>query len=88
MKLKDVSFLIRVYSVLMSNDKVRSPLTDMINIFLTLHEIVFRIKYIKKISINEIKKILMLENGLRKLFRINEIKIIMSVTGVHNKATY
>jgi hypothetical protein len=88
MKLKDVSFLIRVYSVLMSNDKVRSPLTDMINIFLTLHEIVFRIKYIKKISINEIKKILMLENGLRKLFRISEIKIIMPVTGVHNKATY
>jgi hypothetical protein len=67
MKLKDVSFLIRVYSVLMSNDKVRSPLTDMINIFLTLHEIVFRIKYIKKISINEIKKILMLEHGLRGL---------------------
>jgi hypothetical protein len=33
MKLKDVSFLIRVYSVLMSNDKVRSPLTDMIHIF-------------------------------------------------------
>jgi hypothetical protein len=88
MKLKDVSFLIRVYSVFMSNDKVRSPLTDMINIFLTLHEIVFRIKYIKKISINEIKKILMLEHGLRKLFRINEIKIIMPVTGVHNKATY
>ena len=61
MKLKDVSFLIRVYSVLMSNDKVRSPLTDMINIFLTLHEIVFRIKYIKKISINEIKQIIMSE---------------------------
>ena len=79
MKLKDVSFLIRVYSVLMSNDKVRSPLTDMINIFLTLHEIVFRIKYIKKISINEIKKILMSENGLRKLFRINEIKILCSI---------
>jgi hypothetical protein len=30
----------------------------------------------------------MSENGLRKLFRINEIKIIMSVTGLHNKATY
>jgi hypothetical protein len=27
----------------------------------------------------------MSENGLRKLFRINEIKIIMSVTGLHNK---
>jgi hypothetical protein len=30
----------------------------------------------------------MSENGLRKLFRINEIKILMSVTGLHNKATY
>jgi hypothetical protein len=29
----------------------------------------------------------MLENGLRKLFRINKIKILMSVTGLHNKAT-
>ena len=38
---------------------------------------------------NEIKKkILMSENGLRKLFRINKIKIIMSVAGLHNKATY
>jgi hypothetical protein len=34
------------------------------------------------------KKILMLENGLRKLFRINKIKILMSVTGLHNIATY
>jgi hypothetical protein len=79
MKLKDASFLIRIYSFLMSNNKVRSPLTDMINIFMTLYEK----------SINEIKKqILISENGLRKLFRINEIKIIMSVTGLHNKATY
>ena len=31
---------------------------------------------------------LMSENGLRKLFRINEIKIIMSVTGLRNRATY
>ena len=31
---------------------------------------------------------LMSENGLRKLFRINKIKILMSVTGLHNKATY
>ena len=30
----------------------------------------------------------MSENRLRKLFRINKIKIIMSVTGLHNKATY
>jgi hypothetical protein len=30
----------------------------------------------------------MSENGLRKLFRINEIKILISVTGLHNKATY
>jgi hypothetical protein len=30
----------------------------------------------------------MSENGLRKLFRINEIKILMSVPGLHNKATY
>ena len=30
----------------------------------------------------------MSENGLRKLFRINEIKMFMSVTGHHNKATY
>jgi hypothetical protein len=30
----------------------------------------------------------MSENGLRKLFRIHKIKIIMSVTGLHNKATY
>ena len=42
MKLKDASFLIRIYSFLMSNNKVRSPLTDMINIFM-LYEIVFRI---------------------------------------------
>ena len=44
MKLKvDASFLIRIYSFLMSNNKVRSTLTDMINIFMTLHETVFRI---------------------------------------------
>ena len=30
----------------------------------------------------------MSENGLRKLFRINKINIIISVTGIHNKATY
>jgi hypothetical protein len=30
----------------------------------------------------------MSENGLRKVFRINEIQILMSVTGLHNKATY
>jgi hypothetical protein len=30
----------------------------------------------------------MSENGLHKLFRINKIKIIMSVTGLHIKATY
>jgi hypothetical protein len=46
MKLKDASFLIRNYSFLMSNNKVRSPLTDMINIVMTLHEIVFRIHLI------------------------------------------
>ena len=57
MKLKDASSLIRIYSFLMSNNKVRSPLTDMINNFMTLYEIVFRINLIKKISINEIKKI-------------------------------
>ena len=44
MKLKvDASFLIRIYSFFMSNNKVRSTLTDMINIFMTLHETVFRI---------------------------------------------
>jgi hypothetical protein len=44
MKLKYASFLIRIYSFLMSNNKVRSPLTDMINIYMTLiYEIVFRI---------------------------------------------
>ena len=43
MKLKNASFLIRIYSFLMSNNKVRSPLTDMINIFMMLYEIVFRI---------------------------------------------
>jgi hypothetical protein len=80
MKLKDASFLIRIYSFFMSNNKVQSPLTDMINIFMTLYEIVFRI--------NEIKKKFMSENGLRKVFRINKIKILMSVTGLHNKATY
>ena len=44
----------------------------------------------KKKFVNEIKKkkILMSESGLRKLFRINKIKILMSVTGLHNKATY
>jgi hypothetical protein len=36
MKLKDASFLIRIYSFLMSNNKVQSPLTDMITIFMTL----------------------------------------------------
>ena len=56
MKLKDAFFLIRIYSFLISNNKVRSPLTDMINIFMTLYEIVFRINEIKRISINEIKK--------------------------------
>jgi hypothetical protein len=43
MKLKDASFLIRFYSFLISNNKVQSPLTDMINIFMTLYEIVFHI---------------------------------------------
>jgi hypothetical protein len=86
MKLQDASFLIIIYSFLMSNNKVRNPLTDTINMFMTLYEIVFRIYYITNISINEIKK--MSENGLRELFRINKIKIIMSVTGLHNKATY
>jgi hypothetical protein len=43
MKLKDASFLIRIYYVLISNNKVRSPLTNMITIFMTLYEIVFRI---------------------------------------------
>ena len=56
MKLKEAYFLIRIYSFLMSNNKVRSPLTDMINIFMMLYEIVFRINQIKKISINEMKK--------------------------------
>ena len=39
MKLKDASFLIRIYSFLMSNNKVRSPLTDVINICMMLYEI-------------------------------------------------
>ena len=56
MKLKDVFFLIIIYSFLISNNKVRSPLTDILNIFMTLYEIVFRINKIKQISINEIKK--------------------------------
>jgi hypothetical protein len=43
MKLKDASFLIRIYYFLMSNNKVRSPLTDTLNISMTLYEIVFRI---------------------------------------------
>jgi hypothetical protein len=30
----------------------------------------------------------MSENGLRKLFRINKIKILMSVTGLQNKAAH
>jgi hypothetical protein len=30
----------------------------------------------------------MSENRLSKLFRINKIQILMSVTGIHNKATY
>jgi hypothetical protein len=57
MKLKDAFFLIIIYSFLISNNKVRSPLTDILNIFMTLYEIVFRINKIKQISINEIKKI-------------------------------
>jgi hypothetical protein len=56
MKLKDASFLIRIYSFSMSNNKVQSPLTDMINIFMTLYKIVFRKNKIKKNSIYEIKK--------------------------------
>jgi hypothetical protein len=44
MKLKDASFLFRIYSFLMSNNKVQSLLTDMMNIFMTLYEIVFSIK--------------------------------------------
>jgi hypothetical protein len=56
MKLKDASFLIIIYSFLISNNKVRNPLTDTVNMFMTLYEIVFRINYIKNISINEIKK--------------------------------
>jgi hypothetical protein len=32
MKLKDASFLIRIYSFLMSNNKVRNLLTDMISL--------------------------------------------------------
>jgi hypothetical protein len=43
MKLKDDSFLIRIYSCLMSNNKVRSLLTDMIHIDMALHGMVFRI---------------------------------------------
>ena len=43
MKLKDASLLIRMYSFLMSNNEVQSPLTDMIHICMTLYEIVFRI---------------------------------------------
>jgi hypothetical protein len=43
MKLKDASFLTIIYSFVMSNNKVRSPLTDMINSFMTFYEIVFRI---------------------------------------------
>ena len=56
MKLKDASFLIRIYYFLTSNNKLRSPLTDMIIIVMTLYEIVFRINQIKKNSISEIKK--------------------------------
>ena len=68
MKLKDAFFLIMIYSFLISNNKVRSPLTDIIHIFMTLYEIVFRINKIKQISINEIKKkIIMSENGLRTI---------------------
>jgi hypothetical protein len=48
MKLKDASFLIRIHSFFMSNNKVRSPLIDIINMFMTLYEIVFRINQIKK----------------------------------------
>jgi hypothetical protein len=44
--------------------------------------------YQKHIYKRNKKKFLMSENGLRKLFRINKIKIIISVTGLHNKATY
>jgi hypothetical protein len=43
MKLKDASFLIGIHSFFMSNNKVRSPLTDTISIVMTLYEIVFRI---------------------------------------------
>jgi hypothetical protein len=43
MKLKDASFLIRIHSFFMSNNKVRSPLTHTISIVMTLYEIVFRI---------------------------------------------
>jgi hypothetical protein len=39
MKLKDASFLIRIYSFLVNTNKVRSALTDMINIFMTLYNI-------------------------------------------------
>jgi len=46
MKLKEASVLIIIYSFSMSSKKVRNPLTDMINIFMTLHEIVFRIHLI------------------------------------------
>jgi hypothetical protein len=89
MKLKDASFSIRIYSFFMSNNKVRSPLTDMTNIFMTWYEIVFRINKIKNNIYKQNKKtILMSENGLCKLFPISEIKILISVTGLHNKATY
>jgi hypothetical protein len=39
MKLKDAYFLIRIYYFSISNNKVRSPLTDMIHIFMMSYEI-------------------------------------------------
>ena len=68
----------------MSNNKVTERVNRHDKYFYDIYEIVFRINYIKKISINEKKIVfLMSENRLRKLFRINEIRILMSVTGLH-----
>ena len=68
----------------MSNNKVRSALTDMINIFYDVIRNSISHKLNKRnIYKRKKKKNLMSENGLRKLFRINEIKILMSVTGLH-----
>ena len=73
----------------MCNNKVRSALTDMINIFYDVNVIRNSISHkLNTKNIYKRKKNLMSEVGLRKLFRINEIKILMSVTGLHNKATY